>query len=237
MRRFFSGLPALALAMAPPTIADEGAGVVGGLTLTSDYVFRGTSQTLGEAAVQAYVGLEADSGLYSYVWASNVDFVPDEEPDDGARYEINAAVGFAADLSDRLTIDATLVRYLFPGTAGDVSYDYTELLVTLEYREFIAATLGYSDRVFGADAAGMFHALSLNRELPAGFSINARLGHYDLDDALGASYAFSDLAVSRGFGEIDVTLGWHDTFGDADELFYGQAIGSRAVLSLALEFQ
>ena len=223
---------------APLATADDDTGaVVGGLTLTSDYLFRGVSQTLGEPAVQVYVGAETDSGLYGYVWISNVDFAPDGEPDDGARYEINAALGFAADLSDRWSIDTTLVRYLFPGNAADVSYDYTELLVTLGYAERVAATVGHSDRVFGADAGGTFYALTLDQEWAAGFSLAARGGYYDLRSAFGASYAFSDLAVSRAFGAVDLTLAWHDTYGNAEEIFFTQAIGSRVVLSLDLAFR
>ncbi len=235
-RSWFAALALLLITAASAAADDDAGGVSGGLTLTSDYLFRGVSQTLGGTAVQVYVGAESDSGLYGYVWASNIDFVPNGERDDGARYEINVAAGYATDLSDRVSVDTMLVQYLFPGTVPGMSYDYTELLVTLQYAEHVAATVGYSDGVFGADAVGTFYALSFKHELPAGLSLATRLGHYDLDNAFRASYAFSDLNVSRAFGEIDLTLAWHDTYGNADELFYSETVGSRFVVSLDLEF-
>lgn len=227
----------LGMVLGAPAMADQGGvDVSGGVTLASDYLFRGVSQTLGDPAVQVSLDAELESGLYGFLWASNVDFVPDDEPDDGARYEINAALGFATDLSEHWSIDALLARYVFPGTVDAVDYDYNELLLTLGFAERVSATVGYSDEVFGEDAAGWFYGLSGDLDLPADFSLSARAGYYDLDAAYGASYAYSVIAVSRPVGEVDLTLAWYDTHGDAEELFYRQAIGSRVVLSLDFAF-
>ena len=84
-------------------LADEqSATVSASLTLGSDVLFRGVSQSLGGAAAQAAIDVEFESGVYGYVWASNVDFVPDGEPDDGARVEIDAALGYTRELNDQL---------------------------------------------------------------------------------------------------------------------------------------
>lgn len=227
----------LSLVPGAPATADQGGvDVSGGVTLTSDYLFRGVSQTLGDPAVQISLDAELESGVYGFLWASNVDFVPAGEPDDGARYEVNVALGFAIDLSKHWSIDALLARYVFPGTVDAADYDYNELLLTLGFAERISATVGYSDEVFGQDAAGWFYALSGNVDLPGDLSLSARAGHYDLESAFGANYALSDIAIHRSVGDVDVTLAWHDTYGDAGELFYAHTIGSRIVLSLDLDF-
>ena len=49
------------------------ADVSGGVTLASDYFFRGVSQTQGDSAVQW--NLEAEkNGVYGGTWGSQVDF-------------------------------------------------------------------------------------------------------------------------------------------------------------------
>ena len=210
--------------------------VNGGVTLGTDHLFRGVSQTLGGATLQATVDTELESGFYAYLWAGNVDFVPDGEPDDGARVEVDAAVGFASDISDQWSVDVTLVRYMFPGTVDEVSYDYNELLATLWYEESYRATLAYSNNVFGSDESGIFASLGAHYELPAELMMVVEYGYYDLEDAYGASYSYVDVGFGRPIGEVEVTLAYHDTFGDAQQIFYAQSIGSRLVLTIDLEF-
>jgi uncharacterized protein (TIGR02001 family) len=70
-------LPVMALlCAAAPVLPARASDVTGNATLTSDYVWRGTSQTMGDPAVQAGVKLAADNGLYASVWGSNVEFAP-----------------------------------------------------------------------------------------------------------------------------------------------------------------
>lgn len=44
------------------------------VALTSDYIFRGISQTQGDPAIQGGLDVAHESGLYIGTWASNVDF-------------------------------------------------------------------------------------------------------------------------------------------------------------------
>ena len=73
------------------------------LTLTSDYVWRGVSQTLGDPAVQGSFDYEHNSGLYAGVWASNVDFFDPSAPgasvadDDNADLELDLWLGYAGE--------------------------------------------------------------------------------------------------------------------------------------------
>ena len=140
----------------PCALADEhGIDVGASLALRSDSLFRGVSQTLGSAAVEGSVDVAFESGFYAYAWASNVDFEPDSEPDDGARLEVDVALGYTHDLNDRWAVDVELVRYIYPGTVAGANYDYNELLACLWLDERYHATVGYSEHVFGMDAAGL----------------------------------------------------------------------------------
>ncbi len=214
--------------------ADEGGPeLAASLGVGTDNVFRGVSQTLGDAAVEAYGEIAFASGLYAYAWGSNVDFVPDSEPDDGATYEVDVAVGYAHSFSDRWSTDVTLVRYMFPGAKTDA--DYTELITTLWLDEQYYATVGYSNSVFATDADGLFYRVGASQELPLDLALSAELGHYDLGNAYEASYTYTSLKLERPVGPVTVSLAYHDTFGDDREIFYSQSVGSRFVLAVGLD--
>ena len=158
--------------------------------------------------------------------------MPDNEPDDGANLEVNLGVGYARNLGDRLLLDISMARYMYPGTFAGADYDYNELIGTLWIADRYHATLGYSDDVFGMGAEGIFYGVGADWQLPAELSLTLGYGHYDLDDTYGASYSFSSIGVSRPVGPVSVSLTYHDTFGDAAELFYANSIGSRFVLAV-----
>lgn len=236
----------LRLAMVVTTVLSAGSAVSGeggderilsaSLTLGSDYVFRGVSQTLGAAAVQASISADLESGVYAYVWMSNVDFVPDGEPDDEASLEVNAAIGFDAELTDDWSLDAMLIRYAFPDAIEGAGYDYDELVASLWFRERLSATIAWSPDVFGSGDDGLLVAVGARRELPADVSLAAVCGYYDLSSAYGSSYAYVNVAVSRPIAFATTTLAYHDTFGGSEALFYEQTTGSRLVLSFDIEF-
>lgn len=205
-----------------------------GFALGSDYVFRGVSQTLGDPAVVAYGEVAFESGLYAYAWGSNVDFVPDGEPDDGATFEIDAAIGYVHSFNDRWSADVALVRYLFPDT--NVDANYTELITTLWLDDQHFAIVGYSNGIFETDADGLYYAIGTSQELPAELTLAIELGYYDLDNAYDASYSAASVGLSRPVGPLTVSLTYHDTSTEAREIFYSLSVGSRYVLSFELDF-
>ena len=138
----------------------------GSATVTSDYIFRGVSQTMGRPAIQASVDFEHDSGFYAYVWSTNVDFFPDAEIDDGARTEIDLAAGYVAEIGDRWSIDTMFVRYVFPGTRSEYNYDYNELMSTLRFDDRYGVTLAYAGDVDGTATESWFYRADASFELP-----------------------------------------------------------------------
>ena len=69
------------------------AGVSGSMALTSDYFFRGESQTMGSSALQGGVDYN-NGGFYAGVWASTVDLGMDTE------MEYDFYSGYAVALDD-----------------------------------------------------------------------------------------------------------------------------------------
>lgn len=88
---------------------------------TSDYVFRGITQTLEDPAIQG--GVDATCGMfYAGVWASSVDFGGDL---------VNAEVDLYAGIKPTwgpLTFDLGVIYYAYPGADDPgVEFDYVEL--------------------------------------------------------------------------------------------------------------
>lgn len=86
--------------------------------LTTDYVWRGTTQTQGDPAVQAGFKAAADNGLYGAIWGSNVEFAPATK----ASSELDVTVGWGGTLSDAWALDVNLTHYRYPSTTVDLGY-------------------------------------------------------------------------------------------------------------------
>ena len=72
--RLSHGIAAIVLASAGVTA--NAAELSATVTATTDYDFRGITQTAQDPAIQGSVDLATDPGFYAGVWASNVDFGP-----------------------------------------------------------------------------------------------------------------------------------------------------------------
>ncbi|MGB5491735.1 MAG: TorF family putative porin [Woeseiaceae bacterium] len=204
--------------------------------LGSDLTFRGVSQTMGNPAIQASVDVDLSSGLYAYAWGSNVDFIPEGEPNDGATHEIDLAIGYATDITDDWSVDLALIRYVFPGTVSDVDYDYSELVATVWFAGAYSATVAYSGDIDGSGADSVLYELGASFGLPSETTFQISYGHYDLSDAYGAAYSYANAALARSIGNMEIALAYIDTFHSAEFIYGDQATGPRFVLSLQVEW-
>jgi uncharacterized protein (TIGR02001 family) len=80
-------------------------------TGTSDYVFRGISQSDNDPAIQGSVGV-AYGMFYAGVWASSIDFAPD------ADIEVDYYAGFKPTWGP-VTFDFGVIYYDYPGFTDD----------------------------------------------------------------------------------------------------------------------
>lgn len=98
--------------------------ISGTVALTSNYMFRGFSQTENDPALQAGVTLAHESGFYAGFWGSNVDFVGDSE----TNLETDFFVGYGGSLGEATTFDVNLTYYVYPGALSNTALDYVELI-------------------------------------------------------------------------------------------------------------
>ena len=223
------GLLISSLLMATITSQAE---VSANFSMVSDYVFRGISQSQEDPTLQGGFDWAHESGFYVGTWASGVDFVG-SGPDDGADVEWDLYLGYGASITEDWSWDLSYVQYLYPGTVSGVDYDYGEVLVAFGYKELLGLTLGYANDVFNSDETGIYYEVSGGTDIGSdGWSWNAAVGHYDLDD-LDSSYTHYSVGINKAFEKLSVGLTLHDSDGD-DE--FGDIAEARAVLSVSTEF-
>jgi uncharacterized protein (TIGR02001 family) len=197
------------------------------LAATTDYVFRGVSQSDNGPAFQAGVNYDAPFGLYAGVWASNIDFGT-------GGFETDYYVGWNTDLSDSWNLDLGATRYAYSGDKG-LSGDYNEFIGKITWSGPVAVTglLAYAPDYgdLAPKAKESYASLGASYDIgETGFSIGATVGYTSIDygdetiEGEAFDYGVSDyfdgaFTVSKGFGPATATLGYYDTFGsDADEL-------------------
>ena len=97
------------------------------VALSSDYIWRGMTQTAEEPAISGGFDIAGESGLYFGTWASNVEF------GDGAALELDWYAGYAAELDNGFSYDIGYLAYTYP---GEDSLDFEEIYVGFGYSYF-----------------------------------------------------------------------------------------------------
>jgi uncharacterized protein (TIGR02001 family) len=195
------------------------------ITGTTDYDFRGVSQTADDPALQISVDYEGENGLYAGVWGSNVDF--DNCCDENL--EIDYYAGFVA--GETIEWDFGAIYYAYPG-ANDLNYGeiYGGGTYYGENDWDLGAKLWASADWFGYDKYGYYAESNFNYALPwFGIGVTAHLGYTfgdgpdDFTEDSGLrEYVDWWLGVNRSFGPVDLELRYVDTdLGDGLEVSNG----------------
>lgn len=175
------------------------------LGVTSDYVFRGYSQTTEDPAIFGGVDVTVGS-FYAGAWASNVDFGDDTdaEVDLYGGYRTEAA-GFA--------VDVGVVGYLYVSQPSGADYDYAELKAAAS-RAFGPVTLGaavyWSPDFFGADEEATYVEANAAFSPAAKWTVSGAVGHQSLD--VNADYATWNAGVAYALSDnVAIDVRYHDT--------------------------
>lgn len=206
MRTAFACAAAMtALLTAGAALAQDTPEVAWNLGVTSDYVFRGYSQTSEDPAIFGGVDVTVGS-FYAGAWASNVDFgdSTDAEVDLYGGYRTEAA-GFA--------LDVGVVGYLYVSQPAGADYDYVELKAAAS-RAFGPVTLGaavyWSPDFFGADEEATYVEANAAFSPADKWTVSGAVGHQALD--VNADYATWNAGVAYAFSDnVAIDVRYHDT--------------------------
>jgi len=161
---------------------------------TSNYVWRGVSQTNDQAAISGGIDYSDESGFYLGTWASNVDFGDDTS----AEIDFYAGYGFNA---GEVAIDVGYIFYGFPG-CGECDGSEVYASASWEVITVGAYVLASSeaDANFG-DSSYIYADLAFEvaPELELGF-------HYGISDSDGGdSVCDYGVSLSKGSFTLSVT--------------------------------
>ncbi len=189
------------------------------LGVTSNYVFRGISQTGGDAAIQGGLDYSHSSGLYVGTWASNVGWLKDYQGYTSGKAEIDVYAGFGGDIGKTgLTYDLGAIQYMYTGNkpANVTRADTTELYASVGWNWFKAKYSYYvSDEVFGFANADGSDYLDLSASVPigeTGLTADAHWGTFKFQNNGAQDYDDWKLSLSYDLGKLsnvltDATIG------------------------------
>jgi uncharacterized protein (TIGR02001 family) len=187
----------VASGLAPPADAALG----GAVTLASDYVLRGVSQSDNNPVLQGDLHWNFPVGWSAGVWASQVHTKPATADGETAAY-----LQWQRAISSDFDMGASYTHYKYLNDARPVTYNYDEFALSLAWRDqlYLAATYTPKLNMYSA-AAGpapdrdvYTFVASWHRTLVRRFDFSAGLGFYDPQAVDYGSYAYGN-----------ATLGWH----------------------------
>lgn len=202
--------------------------LTGNLSLTSDYRFRGISQTYKLPAVQGGLDYAHNSGVYLGTWLSNVS---GNSYNNGAGLEMDLYGGYKFALSQDLTLDLGALAYVYPGArlnsapgvATNEKYTNVDLYAGLSVGAFSAKLSIAASDYFGLNSQTSGYAyfsglpargsskgsayldLNYNLDLGDGLTLGTHLGHLAVKHFGELSYSDFKLALSKGFHGLTLT--------------------------------
>jgi uncharacterized protein (TIGR02001 family) len=208
--------------IAPAAAEDWG----GAVQATSDYVFRGLSQTRGRGALQLDAHYVHDAGWFAGAFASTVRFGDNVGPD----AELNPYVGWTWRLGENLSAKLTARQYLYRGGDQYVDYDYDEFVGSLDWGGRVALSFAWSPNMtriargyVAKDRPAKTFELTGYQPVTAHTALSAGVGYQDLEALFHRGYWFYSVGCSwtAGAWGLDVLRYAAD---DTAETLFGSAI-------------
>jgi uncharacterized protein (TIGR02001 family) len=200
--------------------------ISGNVSMASDYIFRGVSQTDNQMAVQGGFDYEHDSGIYIGTWASNVDssfFDNGRDP----QIELDLYAGYSGEFAENFGYDVGYIRYEYPSAD---SVDTNEWYASGSYSAGdigdFSLSVNYSPKLqfILSDQSAWYYKAGYETTLPwYEIGLSAHVGYstgdaFDVDAASAAtgdsglrdSYTDWSIGVSKSVYGVDLGLTYTD---------------------------
>ncbi len=225
-----TALAAAALTAAPAAYAqDEETSdftISGNVSLTSQYRLRGISQTEEDLALQGGMTVSHSSGFYVGTWGSNLSGFGSFG---GSNMELDLIAGYATEIADGVTVDGSIIYYVYPGTSGT---DFFDLAAAVSFpvgpvnAKVAALYAPDNDALGGKDNIWVYTDLAFPiADTP--ITLKAHLGYTDgalggpdgtyLDYSVGVDVAIKNLTLNVSYIDTDISAndvivnGWGGT--------------------------
>jgi uncharacterized protein (TIGR02001 family) len=232
MQRFATRtcLAAAAFALALPA-APAFADVAFNASLTSDYRYRGISQTRLKPAVQGGVDWSDASGFYAGAWGSTIKWIKDAGGDAGL--ELDFYGGYKTEIAKGLTLDVGALQYYYPSNKLKPSANTLEGYGALT---FGPATLKVSRSFtnlfgFAKSKGSMYYDLTATFDLGDGWSLTPHIGRQTVSKNSAYSYTDASLTVNKAIDALTLSLGVVDAKTGAYSGPGSKDLGKRGVVA------
>lgn len=235
-----AGLAVLAFTSIPGLAQEQPAGhqVSYNAAITSDYRYRGLSQTRHDPALQGGVDyVHGPSGWYVGAWFSTVKWTKDLGGGGSIEWDIYG--GKRGQLSADMTYDVGGLYYLYPDNSLTPGANTFELYGRLGFGPAYVKYSQSTTNLFGTANSKRSGYLDLGADIDVGngFLLNLHVGRQEVRHNSQYSYTDYKLGMSKDFGVATVALAWVKANTDVYVSPQGKSLGrSAAVLTVSKTF-
>ena len=210
--------------------------VSGNIALTTDYKFRGISQSDSAPSVQGGFDIAFDNGAYIGTWGAAVDFDCAIDTCGGLNggIELDYYAGFASDISDSVSFDIGYIYYDYPQDEGLLG-DYGEIYGSLSFGDF-GIGMNYSDEYWGETGKFTYTYATYSMALSDSVALDLLVGSGDYDEAGyldGATEHMNwSVALSTSAGGLDFAITYEDTDLDKEDAYGYDWADAALILSI-----
>ena len=196
-------MPAMAQQAAAP--AEAVAPLSFNLGLTSDYRYRGISQSRVKPALQGGADYAFESGFYVGTWASTINWIKDGGGN--GNVEIDLYGGYKTEVAKGLTLDVGVLQYYYPSNKLSPSADTFEVYGALSFGPVTAKYSQSTGNLFGFanSSSSGYVDLSATFDLGEGFSLVPHIGHQSVKNSSKFDYTDYSLAISEDYAGLSFT--------------------------------
>lgn len=200
------------------------------VALSTDYMYRGTSQTANLPSISGGLDVSHESGLYAGAWASNID-------GSGAVFttstmELDVYGGYTSEIgSTGIGYDVGLLYYVYPGQATGADYNFLEGYAGFSYDFTDKLSAGVTFRATpdwqGATGEGYNVEGSLDYALPYDVTLSGMVGHQTVDENATwgtPDWTYYSVGLTKTLGPFDFNVSYVDTDMSTTDCFGGSNI-------------
>jgi len=213
----------------------------GDITYTTDYIFRGISQTGGRSAGQIDLRASTADGTFAGVFASTLNRLWKRSYEyAGWNYQLAAYVGYRFELTPTWSTTVTGTSYSYLDGNTPYSDDYQEISATTSYLDLWTVEIAWIPNAVRFESGyrlGRYPAyvVSTSGQIPliSRLALAGGAGYYTTD---GDGYAFGNVGLAFERKRLRLDAGYYVAERHARSLFpYGRA-GSRYAATVSWHF-
>jgi uncharacterized protein (TIGR02001 family) len=173
---------------------------------TSNYIWRGMTQTNNSAAIQGGFDVDFGQGLYLGTWGSNVSWTNDNDNS----FEADFYGGYAGEAGG-IGFDIGAIQYAYPNVTDANNFAEVYLGLSKDFGSGFGVSGMYSKGVKAPTGATKVDDWTVGATTGLGMDVELALNYGDYD-TVGTRYS---AGLSKSFGKFDVDVTYHDFTADA----------------------